>query len=94
MFLVTHYWPDGSQAKYEKVRDQVQAAVGERPDGQVSHIAGPAHDGGWLVANVWETQDAWDTFKRDTLTPAFEQAGFSIRALEERKADVLVLIPA
>ncbi len=43
------------------------------PDGIISHTAG-ATGGGWFVVDVWESQEAFDTFFGERLGPALEKA--------------------
>jgi hypothetical protein len=31
--------------------------------------------GGWRVLSIWESQEAFDTFRRERLAPALQQAG-------------------
>jgi hypothetical protein len=42
------------------------------PDGLLVHLAG-ATSGGWRVIDCWESQQLFDRFLRDTLTPAMRQ---------------------
>jgi hypothetical protein len=46
------------------------------PTGQVLHIEGPM-DGGMRIVDVWESQEAFDTFVRSTLAPAFQKVGLT-----------------
>jgi len=65
--------PNGNQQRYE----QVSAVIfpdGKLPEGWELHFAGPI-EGGWRVVNVVPSQEAFETFAREKLQPAFEQAG-------------------
>jgi hypothetical protein len=65
--------PNGNEQRYE----QVSATVfpdGKLPEGWLVHIAGPI-EGGWRVVNVVSSQEEFETFAREQLRPAFEQAG-------------------
>ena len=44
------------------------------PEGALARLAGPV-EGGWRVISVWESQDAWDKFRRERMEPAFKEAG-------------------
>ncbi len=45
------------------------------PSGALASLAGP-FEAGWRVVNVWESQEAWEAFRRDRLEPALQQLGF------------------
>jgi hypothetical protein len=45
------------------------------PSGALLSLAGP-FEGGWRVINVWESQEAWEAFRRGQLEPALQQLGF------------------
>ena len=42
--------------------------------GNLARLAGP-FEGGWRVISVWESQEAFDTFRRERLELALRQAG-------------------
>jgi len=44
------------------------------PTGGQQRIAGPT-DAGWRIISVWDSEEAFDAFVRDRLTPMLEQAG-------------------
>ena len=44
------------------------------PRGVISHFAGPV-PGGWCVVDLWESQQAFDTFRERQLQPAFQKVG-------------------
>ncbi|MEO8290339.1 MAG: hypothetical protein ABI649_05020 [Gaiellaceae bacterium] len=45
-------------------------------DGCIIHTMGKGPNG-FRVVDVWESQEAFDTFMNDKLTPAMEEAGMS-----------------
>ena len=49
------------------------------PAGQVLHIEGPM-DGGLRVVDVWESQEAFDTFVATQLAPAVQRLGIPFPA--------------
>jgi hypothetical protein len=51
----------------------------EPPPGMIAHLA-IAHDGGLRYIDVWETEQAWDTFRNERLEPVVAEvlAGFGI----------------
>ena len=46
------------------------------PSGLNVRIAGPV-EGGWRVISVWESQEAYEAFRRNQLTPAVQQMGIT-----------------
>ena len=43
------------------------------PDGLISHTAGTT-ESGWFVVDVWESQEAFDSFFAERLGPALQKA--------------------
>jgi hypothetical protein len=52
----------------------MESGEGDWPDGLVTHTAGPIK-GGWIVIEVWETQEDQDDFMSSRLGPALHKAG-------------------
>ncbi len=46
-------------------------------DGLLSHTAGPA-DGGFRIADVWESQEKFDAFIAEKLMPAASKVGYEV----------------
>ncbi len=44
------------------------------PPGQIFHVEGPG-EGGTRVVDVWESEEAFNSFMQERLAPAFERAG-------------------
>jgi len=65
--------PGGRQKEYEQVIASV-FPEGKLPKGWQVHLAGPT-DKGWRIVNVVPSQEEFETFARDRLRPALEQAG-------------------
>ncbi|WP_326807727.1 antibiotic biosynthesis monooxygenase [Streptomyces sp. NBC_01775] len=72
--------PGGTQAQYEQVCDRLSGGNGvltslsDAPEpGLLSHIAGPTPTG-WLVVEVWESEQAFQRFGQK-LAPFLEEAG-------------------
>ena len=71
---------EGFGAKdYEKVNEilgiNAETGEGEWPAGLHTHLAGPTEGGGWIVVEVWESQEDQDEFMKSRLGPALGQAG-------------------
>ncbi len=58
---------------FEAMQRQLNLAANP-PSGGLAQLSGP-FQGSWRVVTVWESQEAWDTFRRDRLEPAFQQMG-------------------
>lgn len=100
MYLITHYWPNGKREQYENtVAEIVQQNNGQRPEGEISHAAGPTQgtgQQGWLVTSVFESKDAWEQFKNRTLLPTIDRLqnqSFQGKP-QEHTAEVLAHVPA
>jgi hypothetical protein len=48
---------------------------GEWPAGMLSHTGGPTGDGGWVVAEVWESRSAQEAFMAGRLGAALGEVG-------------------
>jgi hypothetical protein len=92
-FLITHFYEGGTESQYRAVLEAAHPGGG-LPPGQTYHAAGPT-DGGWLIAAVWDSRAAFDTFLHDTLLPALQnvQGGFA-GPPQERSAEVANLVTA
>ena len=66
-------FPGGSQEQYDAVIEQLNLG-GSMPPGGIWHAAGPT-DEGWRVVDVWESQEAFDTFLHEELYQAMQNAG-------------------
>ena len=93
-FLITHFYDGGTESQYRAVVDAVHPAGGGLPAGQVYHAAGPT-DGGWLIAAVWDSRAAFDSFLHDTLLPTLPnvKGGFA-GPPQERTSEVANLLVA
>jgi hypothetical protein len=56
---------------YEAVTSRV-LSDGQLPDGCHAHIAGPV-DEGWRVITVWDTEEAFRSFREEKLLPAISE---------------------
>jgi hypothetical protein len=55
--------------------DQVMEKLGQTVPGRIFHAAGP-YEEGWMVIDVWETQEAFEGFLAERLIPVARQVGF------------------
>jgi len=62
---------DAGQEEY----DAVMESLAQDPAGRLFHCAGPTEDG-WIVVDVWESQEAFDAFLTERLLPVVRKVGF------------------
>ena len=68
--------PGGTAEVDESIQRQMNLAE-NRPAGVLLRLAGPTENG-WRVFTVWETQEAFESFRRERLEPAFRQLGIPV----------------
>jgi hypothetical protein len=88
-YLMTHFWPGGTEEQYRVNIAAVHPADG-LPEGQTFHAAGPT-EGGFLIAAVWDTKEHSDRFMSEVLIPSMPVEGGFAGAPEERVAEVVNL---
>jgi hypothetical protein len=86
-YLITHFWPGGTDEQYRATLAAAHPAGGGLPDGQIHHAAGPT-DGGYLIAAVWESKEHFERFLQEKLIGAGQIEGGFQGAPEERTAEV------
>lgn len=62
------------------------------PPGQIARLAGP-FEGGWRVISVWESQEAYEAFRRNQLTPAIQQMGITRDQLQIAPLHSVMITP-
>lgn len=90
-YLITHFFEGGTESQYRAVVAVAHPPEG-LPPGQTFHAAGPT-EGGWLVAALWDSKDACDTFVAETLIPTLQttEGGFA-GPPQERASEVANVI--
>ena len=68
--------PAVTQSDYESLMAALDIG-GAPPEGALLHLAGPHPDGGWLIVDVWESQNAFECFANERLLPAARALGIS-----------------
>jgi hypothetical protein len=63
----------GTLQEWQAIHKEV-APDGILAPGALFHVAGPTEDG-WRVVNVWESDEAFQTFFRERLLPIIQKAG-------------------
>ena len=78
--LMIHDAPGGTQEQYEEAGKRISGgeglnALSDWPvDGILFHAAGPT-EGGWRVVDVWESEEAFESFG-PTIGPILQDLGF------------------
>jgi hypothetical protein len=85
-YLLTHFWPGGTEEQYRATIAAVHAAVGSQPE--TFHAAGPT-DGGFLIVATYESKAVSDDFIKGTLLPLLPIEGGLVGPPEERTAEIV-----
>ncbi len=72
-YLMTHFWPGGTEEQYRSMLAAVHPAEG-LPEGQTVHVAGPT-EGGYLISVLWDSKEDSERFMNGTLLPALPVDG-------------------
>jgi len=67
--------PGMTQEQYDQIAETLQRRF-KTAEGRIFHVAGPM-EGGWRVVDVWESQEAVDTFFQEQLGPALQEVGLA-----------------
>ena len=76
--VMIHDVSDGTLAEYDQVISELEATGHGHPPGRLSHVVARKGNG-YLVVDVWESQEAFDRFG-ETLVPLLERAGGRVPA--------------
>jgi hypothetical protein len=60
--------------------------------GSLARFAGPT-DTGWRVITVWESEEAYRTFEREKLMPAFQRLGVTPPTIQVSPLDSVRIAP-
>jgi len=66
--------PGATPVMYDQVNDRLGIDAANLPEGLISHHAGST-EGGMLIVDVWESQEAFERFSNERAGPVFEQLG-------------------
>ena len=83
--------PDMGSKEFDQIWDDLRAAGQSSPRGLISHVGFPGPQGGWMVVDVWESQEAFDEFGK-TLMPLIQKTGVNVPPPQVIKAHY-VLVP-
>jgi hypothetical protein len=65
---VVHQFPGVTKEQYEASIAAVHPSDGSLPEGQIFHAAGPSADG-WVIVAIHDSQESWERFRDENLTP-------------------------
>ena len=86
-YLLTHFWPAGTEEQYRATLAAVtQAAGGRRPE--LLHAAGPT-EGGFLIAAIYDSKETADAFVRDSIVSIMPIEGGLVGPPQERTAEIV-----
>ncbi len=85
-YLLTHYWPGGTEDQYRATLAAAGAAAGGSPPESI-HAAG-ATDGGFLIAAVYDSKATADGFIEKLMSVMPIEGGL-VGPPEERSAEIV-----
>ncbi len=65
--------PGGTAEQDDEIQKELNLAA--NPAAGILFRAAGAVPGGWRIMSAWESQDAFETFRRDRLAAALQKAG-------------------
>jgi len=71
-YAIVHHFPGGTKEQYEASIAAVHPNRETLPPGQIYHAAGPS-EGGWTIAAVFESKQAWERFRDGVLMPRLKE---------------------
>jgi hypothetical protein len=74
-YVIVNDFDGGTREQYDATVNVVHPPGG-LPAGQSQHYAGPSATG-WVVVAVWDSEEAWETFRDETLLPGLQGLGES-----------------
>ena len=69
---IIHKGSDWNQDLYDKTFERAVPDRSSPPAGMLVHVAAPLN-GGWCVTEVWESEQAWESFRDGTLVQVVQE---------------------
>ena len=69
--------PDFTAKDYDQVWEDLEAEGQSNPQGLISHVGFAKPEGGWMVVDIWESQQAFEEFGK-TLIPIIQKTGINV----------------
>jgi hypothetical protein len=85
-YLLTHFWPGGTEQQYRGTLAAASEAAGGPPPEQI-HAAGPT-EGGFLIAGVYESKAVCDEFVQKLMSVMPVEGGL-VGPPQERAAEIV-----
>jgi hypothetical protein len=86
-YLLTHFWPRGTEEQYRKTLATVtEAAGGGVPSCSMRHCP---TDGGFLIVGAYDSKETSDRFVHDAIMSVMPMEGGLVGPPKERAADVV-----
>ncbi len=73
---IVHHFKGGTREQFEAVSNKVDPADGSLVAGELFEASGSSADG-WVVMAIFESREAWETFRDGTLLPGLAEVGSS-----------------
>jgi hypothetical protein len=89
--VITAELPGGTAELDQAVLQRLNLSQSPAP-GSLVRIAGPTQ-GGWRVISVWESQEAFDQFRRERLEPALQAEGRPVPQFQVWPVESVLLQP-
>jgi hypothetical protein len=71
--MIVHQGADWNQDLYEQTMERVIPDPSNPPQGLLAHFGGADPNGGWRVADVWDSEADWERFRDETLIPVAQE---------------------
>src|SRR5215470_1578724 len=68
--------PGVTEAQQDQIMEHLQRG-GKTAQGRIFHLDGPM-EGGWRILDVWESQEALNTFFQEALGPTLQALGLAL----------------
>jgi hypothetical protein len=69
--------PGFTRQDYEALLEDLDLE-GNPPEGGILHVAAPNPTGGWLILDLWESEEGFEQFAQERLLPAVKRLGLPI----------------
>ncbi len=86
--VVTVEVPGMTKEQYEQSRAKLGVAVKHAP-GFIAHASG-AMEGGYFLTEIWQSQEDWERWVREAMTPAAEGLGVQPAPPQVRQAELVL----
>ena len=82
--VIVHFdIPKGTQKQYDQIWEDLRSAGYENPKGLIFHVGGPKPNGGWMVTDVWDSENDFQQFSK-ILMPIIQRNN-----LQEAKPEIM-----